>query len=98
MTADYTKMAPRFVTARRRLQLTRRRFTVRARQALFDMDTWRSHIAAIRPYTLPVAGLSTLSVGVAQFGTGPGLITAGLGGLLVEYDRRVRRAAEGREP
>lgn len=88
----------RLVVTRRRLQLARRRTAVRLRHALFDAATWRNRITVIRPYTLPVAGLSTLSVGVGQFGLGPGLITAGVGALLVEYDRRVRRAAEGREP
>ena len=61
-------------------------------------DTWRNRIAVIRPYALPVAGLGSLSVGVGQFGLGPGLITAGLAGLLVEYDRRVRRVARGEQP
>jgi len=78
------------VTALGRLKIIWKRNT--------QMDTWRDRVAVIRPYALPVTGLGSLSVGVGQYGYGPGLITAGVSVLLVEYDRRVRRAVQGEQP
>jgi hypothetical protein len=54
--------------------------------------TWRNRIAIIRPYTLPMLGLTAITAGVSQYGWGPGLICGGLSALLLEQQRRVDQA------
>lgn len=59
---------------------------------------WRDRIVPARPYALPMLGLTALTTAATLWHVAVGVAAGGVSLLLLEYDRRVRRAAKGEQP